>query len=126
MRSFFVFSNIKVNTFLPSDRPLPGFRLITYESESWVEGTLLDLGRDAGYTPIGHTQVFGQIWYAEEPDSVDLLLDMVGIKSGMNELFEVPVYTVSDDTLNAFTYRLTTIPHGSDIVRDGKWTIKRS
>ena len=70
MRAYFIFNNLKVNTFALYDSPFPGFELLTWDHETFVDGTLWDIGDDAGYTPIGITKVYGQIWLAQDVNQV--------------------------------------------------------
>lgn len=128
MRVFFIFNNLKVNSFFLQDRPFPGFDLLTWEHESFVDGTLWDIGDDAGYTPIGITKIYGQLWIAEDPEKINELEYFLGAKSGLTEPIVTKAYIRAeevDETVNAVVYRLRQIKNIYKIVSDGKWMIKR-
>ena len=126
MRAYFVYNNLKVNTFfLPHDGPIPGFELLAWDSEAFTIGTLLDIGDDAGFTPLGKTRVHGQIWVAHNTDCIKELERFSGIESGFTEIVRVPVSIFPDSQMEALTFRLTNIPKEYKIVDDGKWLIKR-
>ena len=78
MKAFFIFNNLKVNTFLLQDSPFPGFDVLTWEHQSFIDGTLWDIGNDAGYTPIGITKVHGQIWTTDNTNQIDELEYFIG------------------------------------------------
>lgn len=137
MRTFFIFNNLKVDTWqvnadmTPKDQPLPGFELLTWESESFVPGTLWDLGQDAGYTPLGIHKVEGQIWIAKDLNQIDELEYFLGAKSGLTEPCKVkavvqPKEDLVTEEIDVIVYRLREIRNIYKIVNDGKWFIKRS
>lgn len=128
MRAFFIFNNLKVNTFTLQDEPFPGFELLTWEHESYTHGTLWDIGFDAGYTPIGITKVHGQIWLAHDVQQISELEYFLGVSSGLTEPTKTKIcvqdnFTV--DQIDATVYKLREIKHAYSIVYDGKWLIKR-
>lgn len=129
MRAYFIFNNLKVNTFALQDQPFPGFELLTWEHESFVDGTLWDIGFDAGYTPIGITQIQGQVWLAQDIQQVSEFEYFTGAKSGLTEPMTTKCYVLSDgfvDELSVIIYRLREIKSIYNIVHDGKWIIKRT
>jgi hypothetical protein len=125
MKTYFVYGNLKVNPFILNDTPLPGFEILSWDHESWTEGTLLDLGNDAGFTPIGHHKVYGQIWIAKSFEYLRFMEESFGVHSGISSPEKIVVKLEPDTTLEAITYRLTNIPSDSKIIKDGKWIIKR-
>ena len=126
MRTYFIFNNLKVHPFFLSDGPFPGFKLLTWDHESWTYGTLLDIGNDAGFTPIGHYKVFGQLWVADDMPKITELEDLLGVNRGFMEPVKVLVNIETDvkEKVDAITYRLKNIPSNYGIVEDGKWWIK--
>lgn len=128
MGAFFIFNNLKVNTFNLKDEPFPGFELLTWEHESYTNGTLWDIGFDAGYTPIGISKVHGQIWLSHETQQISELEYFLGVHSGLTEPIKTKIF-VQDvfglDTIDATVYKLREIRSAYNIVHDGKWTIKR-
>lgn len=128
MRSFFIFNNLKVDTFRLQDQPYPGFELLTWDHESKVHGTLWDIGQDAGYTPIGKGFVKGQVWVAQDLSKVSELEEFVGARSGLTEAMKVPVIVNADGlqtTLEATVYRLSKIKSRYNIIDGGHWLLKR-
>lgn len=128
MPAFFIFNNLKVNTFSLQDRPFPGFELLTWEHESFVDGTLWDLGHDAGYTPIGLTKIYGQIWITEDSQKMSDLEYFLGVPSGLTEPMLTKAYIITHDVgekIDTVIYRLREIKSIYKIVPDGKWIIKR-
>jgi hypothetical protein len=129
MRAFFIFNNMKVNTFALQDQPFPGFELLTWEHESFVDGTLWDIGNDAGYTPIGITKVHGQLWLAQDTQQISELEYFLGVQSGLTEPMNTKAYIQTHDVaekVDVVIYRLKNIDTNYLIVHDGKWMIKRS
>lgn len=126
MNTYFIYSNIKVNTLHPNDGPFPGFKLVTYENESWTMGTLIDIGVDAGFTNLGHHRVYGQLWRAEDPNRLYEFEDIIGIRSGFNELIKIPVEVESEGIIDALTYRIKNLPKPFEIIPSGRWSIKKS
>jgi len=129
MQAYFIFNNLKVNTFALQDQPFPGFELLTWEHETFVDGTLWDLGVDAGYTPIGITQIYGQIWLAHDSNQISEFEYFVGAKSGLTEPMRTKCYVLCDgfvDQLSVIIYRLREIKTIYNVVPDGRWIIKRA
>jgi hypothetical protein len=128
MRAFFIFNNLKVNTFNLSDEPFPGFELLTWEHESYTDGTLWDIGFDAGYTPIGVSKVHGQIWLAHDTQQILELEYFLGAHSGLTEPLKAKIYIRDElvvEKVDATVYKLREIRNDYNIVYDGKWLIKR-
>lgn len=128
MRAYFIFNNLKVNTFSMQDEPFPGFELLTWDHESYVDGTLWDIGPDAGYTPIGITKVYGQIWLANDIQQIAELEYFLGVHSGLTEPMKTKCFITQDGTtekIDAVIHRLKSIDTDYKIVYDGKWMIKR-
>lgn len=128
MRTYFVFNNLKVNPFVLQDQPLPGFEVLVWENEAWTLGTLLDIGVDAGFTPIGHTKVHGQLWLAKDIYQTKQLETLAGVESGLTKIIKIPVViqnNILKEEIEALTFKLTNISDYHRIVNDGKWTIKR-
>lgn len=129
MRLFFIFNNLKVNTFALQDEPFPGFELLTWEHESYTDGTLWDIGTDAGYTSIGLSKVQGQLWLAHDLQQIKELEYFLGAKTGLTEPISAKI-TVQDDyfaeKIDAIIYRLREIKSIYNIIPDGKWIIKRT
>lgn len=129
MKAFFIFNNLKVNTFLLQDEPFPGFELLTWENESFIDGTLWDIGDDAGYTPIGMTKVHGQLWLSNNSQQINEFEYFVGAKSGLTEPIKTKCHILTNDfvdTLDVTVYRLIEIKNIYNIIHDGKWLIKRN
>lgn len=128
MRAYFIFNNLKVNTFALQDEPFPGFELLTWEHQSYAYGTLWDIGVDAGYTPIGLAQVQGQLWLAHDIQRIEELEYFIGAKSGLTEKSFAKIHIQADgifENLDATVYKLAQIKPIYNIVPDGKWMIKR-
>lgn len=129
MRLFFIFNNLKVNTFALQDQPFPGFELLTWEHESYADGTLWDIGPDAGYTQIGVSKVYGQLWLAHDLQQIKELEYFIGAKTGLTEPIPAKI-TVQDEhfveKIDAIIYRLREIKNIYNIIPDGKWIIKRT
>lgn len=128
MPAYFIFNNLKVNTFSLSDSPFPGFELLTWDHESFVDGTLWDIGDDAGYTPIGITKVYGQLWLPQDVGQVSELENFLGVHSGLTEPMKTKCSIITNDVaerLDVVIYRLRRIDTNYSIVHDGKWMIKR-
>ena len=118
-----------MNTFALQDQPFPGFELLTWEHESFVDGTLWDIGVDAGYTPIGITKVYGQLWIAQDMQQITELEYFLGVGSGLTEPMNTKAYIQTHDvvdSINTVIYRLRNIDTNYLIVHDGKWMIKRA
>lgn len=129
MPAYFIFNNLKVNTFQLTDQPFPGFELLTWDHESFVDGTLWDIGADAGYTPIGISKVYGQLWIAQDINQVSKLEYFLGVNSGLTEPMKTKCYIVENnltERVDAIIYRLRAIDNNYSIVHDGKWMIKRT
>lgn len=128
MRAFFIFNNLKVNTFNLKDQPFPGFELLTWEHESYTNGTLWDIGFDAGYTPIGISKVHGQLWVAHDLNQISELEYFLGVDSGLTEPLTTKIFIQDEfglDRIDATVYKLKQIKTAYNIVYDGKWMIKR-
>ena len=128
MAAYFIFNNLKVNTFSLYDSPFPGFELLTWDHESFVDGTLWDIGDDAGYTPIGITKVYGQLWLPQDVNQVPELENFLGVNSGLTEPMKTKCSIIANDIaerLDVIIYRLRRIDTNYTIVHDGKWMIKR-
>ncbi len=128
MAAYFIFNNLKVNTFSLYDSPFPGFELLTWDHESFVDGTLWDIGDDAGYTPIGITKVYGQLWLPQDINQVSELENFLGVHSGLTEPMKTKCSIIANDIaerLDVVIYRLRRIDMNYTIVHDGKWMIKR-
>ena len=128
MRAFFIFNNLKVNTFNLKDEPFPGFELLTWDHESYTNGTLWDIGFDAGYTPIGISKVHGQVWLAHDINQITELEYFLGVNSGLTEPVKTKIFiqdTLGTEKIDATVYKLREIKSAYSIVYDGKWLIKR-
>lgn len=128
MQAFFIFNNLKVNAFNLKDEPFPGFELLTWEHESYLHGTLWDIGFDAGYTPIGVTKVHGQVWLSHDSQQISELEYFLGAHSGLTEPLRTNIFVQTDfgfEKINGTVYKLREIKTSYDIVYDGKWLIKR-
>lgn len=128
MQAFFIFNNLKVNTFNLRDEPFPGFELLTWDHESYTNGTLWDIGFDAGYTPIGVTKVHGQVWLAHDSQQISELEYFLGAYSGLTEPLKTDIFVQTDfgvEKINGTVYKLKEIKSVYNIVYDGKWSIKR-
>jgi hypothetical protein len=129
MKAFFIYNNLKVDTWQLRDAPFPGFELLTWDHESAVKGTLWDIGFDAGYTPIGIQEISGQIWLCETWDRIRELENYLGVNSGLTEAMMTKANIRTPDVfaseLDVSIYRIKEIKSKYQIVHDGKWNIKR-
>jgi hypothetical protein len=128
MQAFFIFNNLKVNTFNLKDEPFPGFELLTWEHESFTNGTLWDIGFDAGYTPIGICKVHGQVWLSHDTQQISELEYFLGVDSGLTEPLKTKIFIQDEiglEQIDATVYKLREIKSAYNIVYDGKWMIKR-
>jgi hypothetical protein len=130
MSLYFIFNNLKVNSFILQDTTYPGFELLTWEKESWTQGTLWDIGEDAGFTIIGKSNVSGQLWICRDVQKEKEIYNLFGVDSGISQPIdiEVKIKTQEDlveETIKAKTFALTKILESYRIVNDGFWTIKR-
>lgn len=128
MRAYFVYNNLKQNPFVPGDAPLPGFELLTWEHESFIVGSLWDIGPDCSYTTIGQTEIHGQIWLEESRGAGKELEYFSGVRSGLTELVTVPVrikYDGVDTEFDVCTFRLKQILPTYKLLRNGSWWIKK-
>ena len=130
MYCYFIYNNLKVNPFLLYDQPVSGFEILSWDNQSWTNGTLWDIGVDAGYTRIGKGSVYGQIWLTRDVNKIPDLEDMLGVYRGLREPVEVDVSLEIEPSviehIKAITFQLKTISNEYKIVNDGKWLIKRS
>ena len=129
MLAFFIFNNLRVDKFRLSDSPLPGFELLVWEDHCKTPGTLWDLGIDAGYTPIGLSDVSGQIWVTESVDKINELEYFLGVNSGLTEPHKIKAYVSNSglyETFDATIYKLRQIQNMYKIVDDGYWMIRRT
>lgn len=127
---FFVFNNLKVNSFLLGDAPLPGFELVAWDC--WTMGTLWSLNTigDAGFTTIGITKVHGQLWRMEDPKQVPMLEQCFGKDSGLVRPVDIDIvvdFEYDKEKLKARTYALEMpvaqkLSPNYSIVADGKWS----
>lgn len=130
MRSYFIYNNLKVSMHI-HDAPVPGFSVLGYENQASTIGTLWDIGHDAGFSLIGKTEVKGQLWLADDVDAIALLEEYAGVRSGFNEPIKIKVKLKVEDvppiyeTVEAITYRLTSLKNYYKIVNDGWWALKR-
>lgn len=126
--TYFIYGNLKVSPFFLKDSPVPGFELVTWDHQSWVYGTLYDIGDDAGFTPIGKDKVHGQVWRTDSIYNVYDLAKYSGVYDGLTEEVDLKV-KIEDEgleqILKATTFRLTEIKSEYNIVRGGHWIPKR-
>jgi len=130
MSLYFIYNNLKVNSFVLHDTPYPGFELLTWDMESWTFGTLWDLGDDAGYSRIGKSDVKGQVWICKNKEKENELNKFFGVEIGLTEPVEINVNIKTNDNIvveevKAKTFALTKIQKEYTIVNDGYWMIKR-
>jgi gamma-glutamylcyclotransferase (GGCT)/AIG2-like uncharacterized protein YtfP len=129
MDAVFIFNNLKVDTFHLKDAPFPGFEILTWEHESFLHGTLWDLGVDAGYTEIGLNNVYGQIWITEYPNQLLELNEFLGYPNITSpKRKKVTIHSSADminEELDCIVYTLNTIKSEYKIIKDGKWQLKR-
>ena len=125
MPCYFVYDNLKANPFALYDEPLPGFEVLSWNS--WTTGTMWDIGNDAGFTTIGHHQVYGQVWKLVDPSQNVLhkIRDYSGAYTGLREEVDVRVVVPIDDLikeeLQATTFALSKIANDYEIIREGRW-----
>ncbi|NBP56314.1 hypothetical protein EBU71_07245 [bacterium] len=129
MQAIFIYNNLKVDTFNLRDQPFPGFELLTWEHESYIHGTLWDIGLDAGYTEIGIDNVYGQIWLT---DSIDPLQELSYFLGYPNRTYQKKMRAIINDDNNlikeqidATVYILKEIRPEYKRINDGKWFLKR-
>jgi len=131
---FFIYSNLKVHPFIGGQTikgmapelyptPFPGFELLSWEA--YTMGTLWNLTDidEAGFTLIGHTKVFGQLWKLENEKEFDLFEQCVG-KDTLTEKIEVDAtipFDFDSETLKATTYSLQKILPKYEILSSGRW-----
>jgi hypothetical protein len=130
MAIYFIFNNLKVNTFILQDSPYPGFSLLTWDRESWTHGTLWDLGDDAGFTRIGNSDVKGQLWICKDSHKEKDIYKFFGVDLGISEPIDIEVKIkthddIVEEAITAKTFALTKIEENYRIINDGFWAIKR-
>jgi hypothetical protein len=122
---YFIYNNLKVNPFVLQDRPVPGFKLIAWKS--WTVGTLWELDdvQDVGFTTIGQTKVYGQVWRPEDNSQVSTVEQYFGMNQGLTLPVDIAIVVEIDDlveeTLKAKTFALSKISSTYEIIRDGRW-----
>ena len=132
MSAFFIFNNLKVNTFRLYDQPFPGFSLLCWEHEASIPGTLWDMGVDAGYTPLSAnlTDVSGQIWLSDNIQQISELEYFIGVHSGLTEPIKqkalISTKDLTKECIDVTVYKLKEIKKDYIIINDGKWSIRGS
>ena len=130
MAIYFIFNNLKVNSFILQDTPYPGFELLTWDKESWTHGTLWDLGEDAGFSIIGKSNVNRQLWICKDTQKEKDIYKFFGVELGISEPIDVEVNIKThedlvEEQIKAKTFALTKILENYRIVNNGFWSIKR-
>lgn len=129
MYLYFIYNNLKVSPFLGYDAPFPGFTNLTWDHESYTFGTLFDIGKDAGFSKIGLSKVYGQLWVAKDTTKIKELEDFLGVPR-LNYPTDVEVTVqineLESSKLKVTTFALEKIVPSYQIVEDGKWLIKRN
>lgn len=128
---YFIYNNLKVNTFILQDQPFPGFSVLSWDNQCYTKGTLLDIGLDATFIPNGDYRVYGQLWTVDDTNKASEFEYFLGIREGLKKLIEVPVNIECEEEKFGI-YKAATFTSNklilSDfkVVKDGKWMIKRS
>ena len=129
MKSYFIYSNVKVNPYILNDIPIPGFELLLWEHEVHTIGTLIDMGFDAGFTPVGNRKVSGQIWVLKDLKAENILESCVGAKSGITEPIEIDVQVNSNsgvvEKIKAKTYRIKEFKAIYKVCEFDTWWIRK-
>lgn len=124
-RVLFVYDNLKV-TMSPGDAPYPGFELLAGEMQCSVQGTLYDLGYNAGYHPVGTTNVRGQIWTTHNSTLVKDMYEIL-YSQGNVQLLSANV-TITEDkekmVVPAMIFSLHAVPDQVKIVDSGYWLVR--
>lgn len=123
---YFIYNNLKINPFILGDAPMPGFELLSWDVDSYTDGTLWELPfNDAGFTKIGIDKVHGQVWKLVDPKEEPFLRECFGVYKGLMSPVEIPVTIEIDkadiETLPAITFALNEIKPSYKLVRDGRW-----
>lgn len=127
---YFIYNNLKVNPFILHDSAYPGFELLTWDKESWTQGTLWDIGHDAGYSVIGNANVCGQLWICRDNSKESDVAKLFGVEIGISRPIEVKVKIkpngdTQEDEVSAKTFALNNIEDSYIMIKNGFWTIKR-
>jgi hypothetical protein len=126
-RVLFVYDNLKV-TLNPGDQPYYGFDILVGEAQCSAEGTLYDLGSDAGFVPHGKTRVRGQIWIADTTATIEELKEFAYPKGNVRL---VPIHvTITEENeklvIPSLTFALEQIPRMAKPVQSGFWPVRCS
>jgi len=117
-----------VDTFRLQDLPFPGFSQLTWEHESTIDGSLFDIGEDAGYTNLGIHKVSGQIWLAEDTEQIrelECFLGSPNITEPIQVQADIKTNDLIIDKMPVIVYKLREIKENYKMIHTGKWSIKR-
>lgn len=124
-RLLFVYDNLKVG-FHPADAPYDGFEILAGEANCTAEGTLFDLGQNAGYIPIGSTVVRGQIWATSNLYLIQELKDFAYPDGNVKRDFIYVKIVDEDDDLvvPASVFTLDVVPDFAKRIESGFWSVR--
>ena len=126
--AYFLFNNLKIDRLHQHDAPPAGFEVCVWDYNSWIDGTLFDIGGDAGFSPLGPDKVYGQIWIARDASAINQLYPFLGLSS-LTEPYitkaQIDFQGVRSE-LSVTAFKLKRIHNSYNVVKDGKWTIVRS
>lgn len=128
MELIFIYNFLKAHPLKPlSDAPIPGFRVLSWNAE--VNGTLWDIGNDAGMSKIGLNKVKGQLWIPDNYDNYSTLKLFCRVDEGLTEPFKTkatfkldPMDLITEE-IDVLTFTLTKIDPQYKIIHTGVWGI---
>lgn len=128
MELIFIYNHLKAHPFKPlSDAPIPGFRVLSWKAE--VNGTLWDIGGDAGMSKIGINKVQGQLWIPDTYDHYSTLKSFCRVDEGLTEpfntkaSFKIDPTDITSEEVEVLTFALTKIDPQYKIIHTGVWGV---
>lgn len=129
MQAVFIFNNLQVDTFNLNDAPFPGFELLTWEHESFIEAGLWDIGNDAGVTLSPFTKVYGQTWLTDSTTPITELQDFLQVPQSTHiEKVKIHIEIKNDlqkNHINGIVFALNEVkPHFKRLTEE-RWFLRR-